>query len=83
MVAQLLLKAALPLAEMIAIVLQGPGSLFTEKTPSYGYRIPIVNLRRSDNRLRFIMGILVPLRQCFLSEYKPGVSDVNLNHIDK
>ena len=29
------------------------GHLFIKKTPSYRYRYPIINLRRSDDRLRF------------------------------
>ena len=33
-----------------------------------GIVIPIINLRRSDNRLRFIMGILIPISRCLLSE---------------
>ena len=38
-----------------------PGPFFTNKTPSYQYRIPIINLRRSSDRLRFIMGIPIPV----------------------
>ena len=34
-----------------------PEPLSTEKTPSYCIGIPIINLRRSSNRLKFIMGI--------------------------
>ena len=30
--------------------------------------IPIINLRRSSDRLRFIMGIPIPVRRCLLSE---------------
>ena len=33
--------------------------------------IPIINLRRSDDRLRFIMGIPILIRRCLLSEYRP------------
>ena len=29
-----------------------------------GIGIPIINLRRSDDRLRFIMGIPIPIRRC-------------------
>ena len=47
------------------------GPLFTKKTPSYGYRIPIINLRRSDDRLRFIMGIAILIKRRLLSEYRP------------
>ena len=42
------------------------GPLFTKRTPSYWYcsmGIPIINLRRSSDRLRSIMGIPVPVRQ--------------------
>ena len=34
--------------------------------------IPIINLRRWSDRLRFIMGIPIPERRCLLSEYRPG-----------
>ena len=30
--------------------------------------IPIINLRRSDDRPRFIMGIPIPIRRCIISE---------------
>ena len=33
-----------------------------------GIGIPIINLRRSDDRLRFIMGIPLLIRRCLLSE---------------
>ena len=33
-----------------------------------GIGIPIINLRRSDDRLRFIMGIPILIRRCLLSE---------------
>ena len=36
-----------------------------------GIGIPIINLRRSDGRLRFIMAIPIPLRQCFLLNRGP------------
>ena len=42
--------------------------LFHRKTPSYGYRNPIINLRRSDERLRFILGISLSIRRCLFSE---------------
>ena len=47
------------------------GPLFTKKTPSYGYRIPIIKLRRSDDRLRFIMGIPILIGRRLRSEYRP------------
>ena len=34
-------------------------------------RIPIINLRRSSDRLGFIMGIPIPLRRRLLSEQRP------------
>ena len=51
------------------------GSLFTKKTASYHIGIPIVNLRRSSDRLRFIIGIpiLYPLDGVFLVNRGPGV----------
>ena len=33
--------------------------------------IPIINLRRSSDRLRFIMGIPIPIRRRLLSEERP------------
>ena len=36
-----------------------------------GIWIPIINLRGSDDRLRFIMGISIPIRQCPLNEKLP------------
>ena len=33
-----------------------------------GIGIPIINLRRSDDRLRFIMGISILIKRCLLSE---------------
>ena len=36
-----------------------------------GIGIPIINLRRLSDRLRFIMGIPIPIRWCLLSEYRP------------
>ena len=44
------------------------GPLFTKKTPSYSIGIPMINLRRSDDRLRFIMGIPILIRRRLLSE---------------
>ena len=35
--------------------------------------IPIITLRWSDDHLRFIMGIPIPIRRCLLSEYRPRV----------
>ena len=40
-----------------------PGSLFTIKTPFYGYRNAHYNLRRSDGRFKFIMGIPIHIRR--------------------
>ena len=37
-----------------------------------GIGIPMINLRQSDDRLRFIMGILIPTRQCLLIEWRPS-----------
>ena len=46
--------------------LQGPYSLRRRRLISIG--IPIINLRRSSDRLRFIMGIPIPVRRRLLSE---------------
>ena len=35
-----------------------------------GIRIPIINLKRSSDRLRFIMGILIHVRRRLFGEYK-------------
>ena len=40
-----------------------------------GIGIPFINLRRSDDRLRFIMGITLPIRRC-VSELRPGVTSL-------
>ena len=36
-----------------------------------GIIIPIINPRQSDDRLRFIIGIPIPIRWCLLGEYRP------------
>ena len=36
-----------------------------------GIGIPMINLRRFDDRLRFIMGIPILIRRCLLSKYRP------------
>ena len=41
-----------------------------------GMGIPIINLRRSDDRLRFIMGIPILIRRCLLSEKRPWLSHI-------
>ena len=33
--------------------------------------IPIINLRWSDDHIRFMMGIPIPIRRCLLHEYMP------------
>ena len=45
-----------------------PGPLLAKKTPFYGYMHPVKNLRRYDDRLRFIMVIPIPLRRCLLNK---------------
>ena len=54
--------------QLVEQFLVSAGPLFTNKTPSYGYRDPMINLRRSDDRLRFIMGIFILIRRRLLSE---------------
>ena len=49
-----------PAWTVMTIPLQ-PGRLRGKKMPSYGYRNPIINLRQSDDCLRFIMGIPILL----------------------
>ena len=44
------------------------GPLFTKRHRIIGIGIPIINLRRSSDRLRFIMGIPIPVRRRLLSE---------------
>ena len=46
------------------------GPLFNEITSSYLYRIPIINLRRSSDRFRFIMGIPIPIGRRLFRESK-------------
>ena len=43
-----------------------------------GIAIPIINPRRSDDRLMFIMGIPIPIRRCLLSEWNAWNDDVSL-----
>ena len=45
-----------------------PGLLFTIKTPSYGYENSHYKPETFVRRLRFIMGIPIPIRQCLFSE---------------
>ena len=35
-----------------------------------GMGIPAINIRRSDDRLMFIMGIPIPIAQCLVSKYE-------------
>ena len=49
---------------------QGLYSLRRRRLISIG--IPIINLIRSSDRLRFIMGIPIPIRRRLLSEYRPS-----------
>ena len=44
------------------------GFLFTNRRLLMGIAITIINLGRSDNRRRFIMGIHIPTRRCLLSK---------------
>ena len=48
------------------LCIQGLYSLWRRRLISIG--IPIINLRRSSDRLRFIMGIPIPVRRRLLSE---------------
>ena len=41
---------------------------FTKKTPPYGFRNPMINLRRSDDRFSFKIGVPIPIRPFLLSE---------------
>ena len=44
------------------------------KRPRFtGIGIPIIELKLSDDHLRFIKGIPEPIRQCLLSEYRPRI----------
>ena len=47
------------------------GHLFTKKRRRTGTGIPIINLRRPDDRFRFIMWILKPIRRCLFSDWRP------------
>ena len=49
-----------------------PGPIFaTKRHRLTGIGTPIINLRRSNDRLRFIMGIAISIRRCLRSEYRP------------
>ena len=54
------------LEHSIIPIISGP--LFTKKTRLTGIGIHIINLRRSDDRLRFIMGTPILIRRRLLSE---------------
>ena len=46
--------------------------VLTKKTPSYWYKeIPIINLKRLSDGLRFIMDIPIPHSLCLISGYRP------------
>ena len=45
-----------------------------------GLGIPIINLRRSDDHLRFIMGIPITIRRCIFSEWRPWGIRVDRYH---
>ena len=44
-----------------------------------GIDIPTINLRRPDDRLRFIMGIPIPIIRCFLSVKRPRSSSITFH----
>ena len=48
-----------------------PLGLYSIRRLLTGIGIPIINLRRSDDRLRFIMGIPILVRRGLLSETRP------------
>ena len=55
-----------PFDDVIMVLVYSPGPLFTNKTPLYMIGITIINLRWSSDRLRFIMGIRIPIRRGLL-----------------
>ena len=59
-------KRQLVFENTVDIIIQGLYSLRRRRLISIG--IPIINLRRSWDRLRFIMGIPIPVRRRLLSE---------------
>ena len=59
-------NTALRVINRLSAMTQGLYSLRRRCLISIG--IPIINLRWSSDRLRFIMGIPIPVRRCLLSE---------------
>ena len=55
------LPTARPPAWTVMTIPLQPGRLRGKNTPCYRYRNPIINLRQSDDRVRFIMGIPILL----------------------
>ena len=59
-------------------VFQGKGSTLglysLRRRRLMGIGIPMINLRRSDGCLRFIMGIPILIRRCLLSEERPWIT---------
>ena len=60
------------------LLVQGLCSLRRRRLISIG--IPIINLRRSSDRLRFIMGIPIPIRGHLLSEKRPSYCSKLVSH---
>ena len=56
---------------MFSLVIAVPEPIFTNRRRFTGIGIHIINLRRSDDRLRFMIGIPIPIRRCLLSESGP------------
>ena len=57
----------------LRLTLSLPGSLLSTGWSLTGLGIPVINLRRSDDRLRFVTGIPIPIRRCLHSEETPRV----------
>ena len=59
-----------------------PYPLFSRRRRLTGIGIAIINLRRSDDRLRFIMGIFIPIRRG-LNEWRPSIRKASLKNVDE
>ena len=64
----LLVYTPIAIYGLYPIRLSGP--LFTKTAPSYVYKNPIINLRRSDDRLRFVTIIPITISMMTSSKWK-------------
>ena len=59
----------------VMMAMTEPGPLFTKTKRLIGMGIPILNMRRSSDSLRFIMGTSIPVKGSVLVNRDPGITD--------